>query len=144
MSKSICSVEGCGNALHSHGVCGVHWQRWLRRGSYDLLPVRTSRERFWAQVDKNAPGGCWQWLAPLTRYGYGQFLPEPPFRSHRVHRLAYEWLVGPIPEGLQLDHLCRNRGCVNPDHLEAVTCRENLMRGAGLAAANAAKTHCLM
>ena len=59
-----------------------------------------------------------------------------------AHRYAYEELVGPIPEGLQLDHLCRNRSCVNPDHLEPVTCRENLRRGETLNAANLAKTHC--
>lgn len=59
-----------------------------------------------------------------------------------AHRVYYEARFGPIPAGLQLDHLCRNRGCVNPDHLEPVTCRENLMRGHTVAAANAKKTHC--
>ena len=59
-----------------------------------------------------------------------------------VHRVAYEAAVGPIPEGLQLDHLCRNTLCTNPAHLEPVTCRENLLRGNTLQAANAAKTHC--
>lgn len=59
-----------------------------------------------------------------------------------AHRYAYEHFIGPIPEGLQVDHLCRVRNCVNPDHLEAVTCRENVLRGDGVAAANARATHC--
>ncbi len=59
-----------------------------------------------------------------------------------VHRYVYELLVGPIPDGFDIDHLCRVRNCVNPEHLEAVTHRENMLRGDTLAAANAAKTHC--
>ena len=60
-----------------------------------------------------------------------------------AHRMIYELLVGPIPDGLEIDHLCRNRGCVNPGHMEPVTHRENLMRGDTVAAANPAKTHCI-
>jgi hypothetical protein len=104
-------------------------------------------ERFWAKVDKNGPNGCWLWTAALTsaapgQAGYGLFTERKP-KGVRAHRFAYELLVGPIPEGLQLDHLCRVRHCVNPAHLEPVTQRENILRSPvtppGI---NARKTHC--
>lgn len=84
---------------------------------------------------------CWEWEAAKSPNGYGQVKHDGRTRS--AHRTVYEQLVGPIPDGLDLDHLCRNRGCVNPDHLEPVTRRENLLRGDTLAASNAAKTRCL-
>jgi hypothetical protein len=71
--------------------------------------------------------GCWQWTAALDSYGYPQI-----WCNHRVqyaHRVMYELFIGPIPEGLQLDHLCRNPKCVRPDHLEPVTMAENIARG---------------
>lgn len=81
-------------------------------------------ERFWAKVHKT--DSCWLWTASLT-FGYGSFWDGKG--QVRAHRFAYELLVDPIPEGLQLDHLCRIRHCVNPDHLEAVTNAENVQRG---------------
>lgn len=72
--------------------------------------------------------GCWLWTGAINRHGYGQFLLSDGKRR-AAHRVVYEVMVGPIPEGLQLDHLCRNRACVNADHLEPVTSRENTMRG---------------
>lgn len=98
-------------------------------------------ERFWAKVDRRRSDGCWLWTGSKNRGGYGTITVNGHTRA--VHRVAYELLVGPIPDGLQLDHLCRVRHCVNPAHLEPVTQRENILRGQGLAAANAAKTHCL-
>lgn len=84
--------------------------------------------------------GCWQWMGAQNGNGYGRLRVDG--RAALAHRVAYEVLVGPIPEGLQTDHTCRNRGCVNPDHLEPVTQRENILRGEGLPAQNAAKTTC--
>lgn len=99
--------------------------------------------RFWSKVSVNAKSGCWEWQAFLTPKGYGQFSVKG--RMVRAHRFAYEWMVGPITEGMELDHLCRNRRCVNPDHLEPVTHRENVLRGDLVAATKkrfADMTHC--
>lgn len=94
--------------------------------------------RFWTKVDSS--GDCWEWLADKTN-GYGRFVIGNN-KKVRAHRFAYERLVGEIPEGLVIDHLCRNRACVNPKHMEVVTNRENILRGEGLTAINARKTHC--
>ena len=104
--------------------------------------MRTSAERFWTKVQAPASGGgCWVWTVAKYENGYGQFWDGS--RNVRAHRFSYELHRGPIPEGLQLDHLCRNPSCVNPSHLEAVTQRENILRGVGLGAQRARQTHCI-
>lgn len=100
-------------------------------------PIR----RFWAKVEKNSETMCWPWLGPIRGpKGYGSFRVNG--KTIYVHRFSYELHLGPIPAGLTIDHLCRNRICVNPDHLEAVPIRVNVLRGTTLPAENAAKTHC--
>jgi len=86
------------------------------------------------------PNGCWQWTGRLTPDGYGHSFIDGKLRM--AHRVVYERAIGPIPPGLQLDHLCRNRGCVNPYHMQPVTQRENALRGNGFSGVNARKTHC--
>jgi hypothetical protein len=83
-------------------------------------------ERFWSRVQGRGTAGCWIWTGPLTN-GYGYFHVEG--KSARAHRWAYQVLVGPIPDGLVIDHLCRVRNCVNPAHMEPVTHAENTRRG---------------
>ena len=85
-------------------------------------------ERFWAKVDRRGDDECWPWTASRTYQGYGQFFPAK--RTFvRAHRFAYEAAIGPIPAGLTIDHLCRNKACVNPAHMEPVTAIENGLRG---------------
>lgn len=98
----------------------------------------TLSERFWAKVQKT--DGCWNWIGAMSIDGYGRMLRGG--KNVNAHRIAYELLVGPIPSGLTLDHLCRNRKCVNPSHLEPVTRGENVLRGESPSAIHARKTHC--
>jgi hypothetical protein len=80
--------------------------------------------KFWRRL--RPTGFCWEWTGATTRSGYGTYMFDG--YAFRAHRLVYELLVGPIPDGLTLDHLCRNKRCVNPDHLEPVTRGENSRR----------------
>ena len=95
-------------------------------------------------LNKIAPqsNGCWLWTGAPSTNGYGMFRLSNPRRLLYAHRLFYELLVGPIPDGLEIDHLCRNRACQNPDHMEPVTSQINTLRGNGPAAQHARKTHC--
>jgi hypothetical protein len=125
------------------GWCNRHYKRWNTHGDplFTLTPsltLGTPEERFWPKVD--AEGDCWEWTASKFFDGYGMFWG--PDGHMRAHRFAWETLVGPIPDGLQIDHLCRNRLCCNPDHLQPTTHRVNVLRGEGPAAVNARKTHC--
>jgi len=108
--------------------------------------------RFWSKVNKNALGGCWLWTPPVNRWGYGQFTAKSRFQAHQF---AYLITHGALPEGLEIDHTCHNqdaqcaggvtclhRRCVNPDHLEAVTHRKNMLRGKTITAQAASQTHC--
>ena len=101
--------------------------------------MQTTTERFWSKVDRS--GDCWLWTACISIYGYGDFWQKRG--TKKAHRVAYEFRHGPVPAGLQIDHLCRNRACVNPDHMEVVTNRVNGLRGISQAAFNAKKTHCM-
>lgn len=103
----------------------------------------TLEEKFWANVDRRGPDECWEWTGGKISAGYGHLIISKAEGSHRAHRYSYELLVGPIPDGLEIDHLCENRACVNPAHLEAVTHQTNMVRAStSLVGINARKTHC--
>ena len=100
----------------------------------------SARERFDKFFIPEPNGGCWLWMGYINRKGYGNFRFEG--RSQLSHSAAYKIFVGPILAGFEIDHKCRQRSCVNPDHLEAVTHQTNLLRGDTIVARHAVKTHC--
>ena len=106
----------------------------------ELVLDEKAKKRFFDKVVVDPETGCHNWTGGQNGKGYGLF--SIGVKKYYAHRVAYELAKGKIPEGLEIDHLCRVRDCVNPDHLEAVTHKENLHRGETFAAANAAKTHC--
>lgn len=140
----------CGNAFMAkidpdHPTWGRFCTKSCARSGEER---KTLEERFWSKVRKTE--ACWLWTGTRTEDGYGRFLvggrPENGGRSWGVHRFAYEYLVGPIPEGLSIDHVkargCTSTLCVNPAHLEPVPIRVNILRGDNHAAQQARQTHC--
>src|SRR5262245_17007433 len=127
---------------HKNHSGGVLW----RACSKSLPDVREVKMRLiecpieaWPMTRQD--DGCWVWKGSLSN-GYG-ILTDVNGKRVRLHRFLWERLNGPVPDGFQLDHLCRVRNCLNPDHLEVVTCRENVLRGIGPAAVNARKVICI-
>lgn len=135
-----CSMPDCDRSHHARGWCQLHHKRWWVHGDpMTVLDPHDEREyerrdesqRFWEKVDKTP--SCWLWTGAISGgTGYGSFatmLGRNERKGVGAHRWAYEALVGPIPEGLVLDHLCAVRRCVRPEHLEPVTIGENNRRG---------------
>lgn len=89
------------------------------------------------------PSGCWNWLGTKNESGYGGLWNPFTKKCQKAHRVTYEFVKGPIATGLTIDHLCRNKSCVNPEHLEAVTLKENIRRSGSLTAVHSQKTHCI-
>lgn len=149
MSKGTCTVSGCDRPIRYKALCNAHYLRKLRHGD-PLASGRTPktlRERFESKVIR-AENGCWEWSGShFQATGYAIFnVPsdrDGRWRPATGHRVSYELHVGPIPDGLSIDHLCRNRGCVNPAHLEPVTTRVNMLRGEAPSAVSVRENRCL-
>lgn len=97
-------------------------------------------DRFWAKVDRQGVDDCWPWTGAKIPEGYGHLRWDG--RVQGAHRVSYQIHVGPIPSGLEIDHLCRNPSCVNPDHLRACTHAQNLESSQNVTAVNSRKTCC--
>lgn len=150
MERQPCSAPDCDKPMTYGrlGLCVMHYWRFRKHGSLDD-PRPTTEKRFWAKVDKTE--GCWLWTRALNSNGYGVF--RVAGMNVYAHRYAYELLVGPIPDGLEPDHVkangCTSTACVKaiadehgPTHLEVVTHRVNTLRGDSPAAKQAKQTHC--
>jgi hypothetical protein len=154
VAERTCSFPGCPTRHYARGWCNAHYKRWLKLGETAIVMKKGPRvpyrrdlgERFWSHVDKGDGTGCWLWTASKLNTGRGCFRING--RTVLAHRFAYELLVGPIPDGLPLDHVkangCTSVACVKvvadehgPAHLEPVTQQENCRRGYW-----GTKTHC--
>ena len=128
-----CAVEGCDSNRAVRDWCREHHDRWRFHGDASWVPL-TREQLFWTKVDKNGPipahrpslGPCFIWTKRLDKDGYGAYSQTPGL--YRAHQFAYVLAFGPVPDGLEIDHLCHVRVCVNSAHLEAVTHEENLAR----------------
>lgn len=152
MDMDVCRIDGCLARPVGRGWCRKHYMRWNRTGDPEKVRSRhgmTESDRFWDQVEKR--DGHWLWTGGKSS-GYGLF-GRSDGRTQQAHRFAWEDLIGPIPDGLVLDHLkdrCGNRACVKvlsdesgPNHLEPVTSYENWRRGTSFSTINLASTHCI-
>lgn len=130
-----CTVADCDRKVRCNGMCRIHYDRFRQYGRLEKAKRLTPDERFWSRVTigANPPapfipvdGPCWEWSGAITGTGYGNIWYADAYVP--AHRVSYELAHGEIGADLEIDHLCRVRSCVNPDHLEQVTPDENKRR----------------
>lgn len=138
-----CTIPGREKSIQARDWCSMHLTRWYRTGTTNSprpdLDARLAR--FLETQDMGYSSPCLVSLISKDPQGYTRIKVDGV--RHLMHRLVYEMRVGPIPEGLELDHLCRVRHCANPAHLEPVTPQVNQRRGYGFSGINARKTQCV-
>lgn len=132
MAKRTCIADGCERPGLRRQMCTLHYQRIRKYGSTDLPAQPSFEERFWSKVLKTQ--NCWTWTGGISE-GYGRIAVSQTEWVF-AHRFSYEQLVGPIPHGIQVDHICHNRACVNPAHLRLADHKQNQENLAGPTAAN--------
>lgn len=160
-AKSIkhlkCSIENCDQPQVAKGLCNKHW-KYKRKHGTPICPkpnpkFQDEQDRFWSYVNKNGDihpvlgTRCWLWTGASINTGYGMFRrsvkTDPTSPKIVAHRFSVEVTQGyPVPSTLEVDHLCKVRNCVNPEHLEAVTPKENKRRSSSVSEINRRKTHC--
>lgn len=136
-----CTLDDCDLPHVARGYCNGHYQRWYKYGDPLAVgrgPQQTASDRFWSRVVGGDMDSCWIWQGATNAAGYGRFFDH---RDHQAHRWAYENMRAPIPAGLEIDHLCRTRACVNPWHLEPVTGRVNRQRTSVAMATHCQRNH---
>lgn len=142
-----CALADCDSPFYAKALCEKHYQRWRKHGDPTVVKKPSyadwsnanpeiRRDRLMSKVVHDPETGCWLWQGTKTLAGYGQ-MRVAGVRMY-THRISYELNVGPIPAGLELDHLCSVRECCNPDHLDPVTHAVNVARGE-----RPTRTHCL-
>lgn len=142
--QGVCDRDGCAKQAKHRGFCRRHYIE----DQYRDTPVPTDAVlagRLFPKIAENSVTGCWEWSgAKQSRTSHGMFGYNALGRNvtRYVHTWMWEFLVGPVPDGLVLDHLCRVTHCCNPAHLEPVPVGMNTLRGDGPTAVNARKTHC--
>lgn len=137
MTQPTCSIDGCGRKIAGRGFCASHLRRFREYGNAEAgPPIRgyspplprsaTLEDRFWAKV--NIPAdvlGCWEWTGALNPGNGYAVIQAAPGRRRFAHQVSYELSMGTIGTGMEIDHVCRNRKCVNPLHLRAVSASDN-------------------
>lgn len=150
-----CSIDACPKPVHARGWCRTHYMRWKRTGTPEAANVQLPWPANLLERSEPQPNGCVHFTGATSPSGYGNVFVEGS--SRRAHRAAYELFVGPIPDGLTIDHLCHNdddtcpggplclhRRCVNPTHLAPKSIADNTAASPkSVGSINAAKTHCI-